>query len=359
MPKLLIIGDPKGTASLSALKKYAPENITVWENDSRHIYTINQICDRINVTANLDKVDGMHFDLVIGNPPYLKNIHLEFLKQSLAISDAVKLIHPSGWTYRSNKKEELEIRQLLKGRLKKITFFNGNSKFEGAHFGQPLVITEAVKHHEGKIEVHYDNTGNTYFIDSIEDLPSGFWEPSQEHLALVDTFRYLVGQQSLSDMLGKYDNKNNLITPRVVGHTERGTLTDMLGEYQSDNNLVTPRVVGNKSNNKSSFVKDDFFTYFYRNTNFDKLDNSKKVFVTQTQTEKTSLKSYLQTKVARFALSIHKVSQDLHIKRYLSMVPMVPLDRQWDDNMVNEYFNLSPEQISYIDNFIPDYYVVE
>ena len=75
---LLIIGDPKGTASLSALKKYAPENITVWENDSRHIYTINQICDRINVTADLDKVDGMHFDVSHRQPTLHRYIHQEY-----------------------------------------------------------------------------------------------------------------------------------------------------------------------------------------------------------------------------------------------------------------------------------------
>jgi len=47
---LLIIGDPKGTHSMSALAKYAPEDIWVWENDSRHIYTIMMICGKINVT---------------------------------------------------------------------------------------------------------------------------------------------------------------------------------------------------------------------------------------------------------------------------------------------------------------------
>ena len=30
----LIIGDPAGTHSLTALRKYEPEDIWVWENDS-------------------------------------------------------------------------------------------------------------------------------------------------------------------------------------------------------------------------------------------------------------------------------------------------------------------------------------
>ena len=78
MTKLLLIGDPRGVHSKIALRKYEPENICVWENDSSHIYTIKQICDRINVTEDLNSLDNMHFSQTIGNPPYKDKLHLEF-----------------------------------------------------------------------------------------------------------------------------------------------------------------------------------------------------------------------------------------------------------------------------------------
>ena len=87
---LLIVGDPKGTHCMTALKKYAPEDICVWENDSRHFYTIKQISDKINLVEELDR--NMKFDLSIGNPPFKGQLHLEFLSLLLDISEEVRLI---------------------------------------------------------------------------------------------------------------------------------------------------------------------------------------------------------------------------------------------------------------------------
>ena len=96
--KLLIIGDPKGTHSLSALRKYRAEDITVWENDSRHIYTIKQIDDRINVVTDLDECKGMKFSVVIGNPPYgnAGRQALQFLNKiaELELSNDIRLVMP-------------------------------------------------------------------------------------------------------------------------------------------------------------------------------------------------------------------------------------------------------------------------
>ena len=101
--KLLIIGDPVGNHSLIALRKYAPENIWVWENDSRHIYTIHQINDRIKVVENLDVLNGtMHFDVVIGNPPYQKGknsiFYVDFINKAADLTKeggVVTLVTPN------------------------------------------------------------------------------------------------------------------------------------------------------------------------------------------------------------------------------------------------------------------------
>ena len=72
----------------------------------------------------------------------------------------------------------------LKNRVKKLSIFVGIAKFPTAQFQAPLVITEAEKHYDGLLEIHYQNSGNKYYIDSLSDFPTGYWEPTEVNLEL-------------------------------------------------------------------------------------------------------------------------------------------------------------------------------
>ena len=331
MTKLLLIGDPRGVHSKIALRKYEPEDICVWENDSSHIYTIKQICDRINVTEDLNSLDNMYFSQTVGNPPYKDKLHLEFLLKCLNISDNVKLIHPSGWLTRTSSSIEVEAKRELKGRVKKLTSFNGFPVFN-AEFQAPLVITEAVKEYNGQIEVHYQNTGNTYYIDSLEDFPSGYWEPTEINIAL-------------KDKIYSEANKSNLLSLRT-------------SDYNSVP-LNLPTVCGHPVTNKvEKLVGDDFYTFFYRNSNIYTSENKRegKFYSLNSEEERENLISYLKTKFARFALALNKSGNWNTVIRYIENIPLPPLDRQWTDELVYQYYGLNQEEINSIDNFIHDYY---
>ena len=276
----------------------------------------------------------MHFTDTIGNPPYLKNIHLEFLLMALNNSDNVSLIHPAGWLYRTTKDIERQVKNALKGRVKKLKFFNGNYVFAPAQFAAPLVITYAAKNHVGPIEVEYDFTGNKYYIDSLDDLPSGYWEPTEKHWDIVNNIKELA------------------ISSNVYQHVAK------LEDRATDCTLKAPEICGDgRAKDKTKTCKDDFWTFFYERSDLYGYKKGSRCFLLNSSEERANMVSYLKTKFARFALSINKVSQHLYIKRYLDCVPMPPLNQQWDDDSVFDYYNISQEDREYINNFIPNFYV--
>jgi len=274
---------------------------------------------------------NVNFDVVIGNPPYLKNIHLDFALRALSVASEVKLVHPAGWLFRNSRKEENAIKEALRGRVKRVSILNGNATFTGAEFGCPLVITEAVSSHRGPIELVYRTNGNRYLLNSLDDMPTGFWEPTEINLKLVTKFKELSATKSLDQLLVKYNE-------------------DI--EYP----LSTPRVCGHQIKKEDKLVSYDFHTLFYRRSKIDVLNTSNKVFRLESQEERESLISYMKTKVARFGLAITKISQDSHISRYLKYIPVPPLNRIWSEEDIYKYYCLTPEEIEGIEQLIPDYY---
>ena len=49
------------------------------------------------------------FDVVIGNTPYLKNTHLDFLEKGTDLAEMVIMIHSSGCLSRRSSKKEKEL----------------------------------------------------------------------------------------------------------------------------------------------------------------------------------------------------------------------------------------------------------
>jgi len=324
----MIYGDPSGLHSLSSIKKgWKPENIWVWEDDPTHFYAIKQISDKINIVEDRHSLN-MDFDLIIGNPPFKGQLHLEFLKDALKRSKNVRLIHPSGWLYRNNTKLESEVKQLLKNRLFKLTLFNGNSTFKGMEFQSPLVITEAAEKSDSFI-LEYGTNGNKYELNNIYDIPSGYWEPTQINY-------------ELRDFIYKEASKSNLYS--------------FFGTHSGGSYLNINEVVGHHSKSSTSFFMNDFYAFFYKNSDMNGSEIREKVVNLNTDQERDYLISYLKTKFARFSLALNKVNSWNVSKRYFEAVPIPPLDREWDDNSVNLYYNLTEEQINSIDSFIPNYY---
>ena len=62
-------------------------------------------------------------------------------------------------------------------------------------------------------------------------------------------------------------------------------------------------------------------------------------FRCDSENEALSLKSYLVCKLPNYMLSIRKISQDIN-EGNCKWIPLPPLDRIWNDQLVNQYYNI-------------------
>lgn len=67
--------------------------------------------------------------------------------------------------------------------------------------------------------------------------------------------------------------------------------------------------------------------------------------------ETQSAISYIQTRLFRFLVLLHKPSQDANRNVY-SFVPFVPFDKIWSDESIYRYFGIEPHEINFIESLI-------
>lgn len=91
----LILGDPDSLHTMNLLAKgVACEDITVWEDSKKGMFLVSRRGCR--VVDDLEDLEGMRFDIVIGNPPYgnAGNQAIQFLNRAGDFSDDIRLVLP-------------------------------------------------------------------------------------------------------------------------------------------------------------------------------------------------------------------------------------------------------------------------
>jgi len=281
--------------------------------------------------------NNVTFTKCVGNPPFTGMIDIKFLTKYYSFSDEISIVHPSTWILDEKNIQSvyLNIKELVKNDLKKITLFNGNGIF-GISLFVPCSITYIIKNNNTKIEV-FDN------IRKIETTYNNINDINKYH-----TPEYL----SLKDKLFTFSNTllNNL------KHTKKDT-----PQYKNIANL--PQIIGDvKFRNKIGLpmdieiLHDNFYALFRKSQNiFSKVPNKHMFFEFDTFNEYENFEKYIKTKFVRFCLSTLKNNSQLD-RGELKNIPWLDFTQEWTDEKLRIKYNISDKEWQFIDSVIPDYY---
>ena len=296
------------------------------------------------------------FDIVLSNPPYceeiltkkgsVKPLYHKFTDKAVSIGDKVLLITPSRWFSGGKGLDKFRTKMLTSNKLKIIRHFNNAEEI----FGNYVEIKGGVSY------FLYDNnyTGLCNFNDNLINL--------NKYDVVVDSAYYSVLEKVL-----KFKNITEIynMNARSSIQTNDKRLTcekpndDYIKCYVSKIkgfinyiNKIHTKNIPNKENWKvytprAATKGGEGFGNIFIGEPGSVASHTYRAFNINNEQEAFSLVSYLQTNFANNLLSLRKISQ--HIKaETCKWIPLVPLDREWNDEKIAAYFKLTAAEIELI-----------
>jgi site-specific DNA-methyltransferase (adenine-specific) len=292
-------------------------------------------------------------DITIGNPPYqemdggakasAKPIYNLFTEKGILISDKVLFVTPSRWFAGGKGLDTFRRMMMSSNKIKIINHFSDASLI----FGKSVDITGGVSYF--LYDKNYD--GDCLLNDSIIDMRKYDIILNPKNYSIIDKVSTI---ESISTIcMGRGDNTFGIQTNDIRIKSER--LDDNhircfvsknkgfekwidINDVKNHINLNTYKVITAESNGEYPRFGNKFI-----GLSTDVCSGSYIWFSVNSLTEAESLISYLNCKIPNYLLSLRKISQ--HIKPdTCRWIPLLPLDRIWDDKKISDYLNLSEEE---------------
>jgi hypothetical protein len=269
------------------------------------------------------------FDIIMGNPPYNQMIDMDFLCKSHDISDVVLYVHPSTWLLDEKGKQRkfTNTKEKVGKDLVSIRLFNGNKIFGIALF-VPCVITYFNKNIKSNNIKCVDDINNTsLFYNNIYEINK--FSNNNEFNSLKNKIK-LAG--SIDNLLN-YKNK-------------------VRGDYY----VNTAQIRGNVlKNSNEKMIQDDFYTIVTKDTVVLRSKEKHMFFSFNSELESINFLEYIKTDFCRFCLSIFKNNSQLD-RGELEIIPWLDFTERWTDEILALEFNLTEDEIKFIEKNIPKYY---
>ena len=287
--------------------------------------------------------NDMKFDLIVGNPPYNGGIYLNFLKKSIndLNPDHVILILPSTFLLdRKKNNTYMEIKEMLKGKLKSAKLFNGNPIF-GIGLFVPCVIIHYDANYNGLCEVDYfgerfqsDIWNITKFGKSWETIVKLFMEKIKNCMDNGDVWNHRLSIEEREEL----SDKHYCQFPSIRGHHDYSDEKTILDDFYT-------LVMSDSENNKGI-------------RNKDARDDNYIVYKFDTEQSRDNFLEYCKTYFVRFCLSLYK-NNGLIGCNNMSLIPWLDFTQEWTDEKLFKRFDIDETTQNYIYTFLPDFYGIK
>lgn len=351
------------------LKWILEEIIYINEYQSKNLFIYLQLFDPENkykmnfnrgdyLKLDIKKIFGVDkFDLICMNPPYQENnsnnnrskpLYNLFIEKALKESDKIITINPSRWMTGGFGLKEFRKKMFKSKNIKYIiqiddaTLVFGNKVeikggisyylFDNDYNDDPIFNNKKTKLDEFDIfvEVEYRNLlkkslSKEEFLSSICKTKSYWMNFNDKELDKSKMDDNIICYVSQNKGLRKFI-KINLLNKDYTGYK-----------------VFTPSASGSSGNlgkfgNKILGLPNEVASNTYM------------TFLTNSESESKSLISYMDTKFCNFFLSLRKKTQNMKPDT-CKWIPMVPFDREWTDELLFEYFDLTEEERNIILNY--------
>lgn len=343
-------------------KHIIEKQIYMGELNKKNCFIIRQILN-INNEFNLNLYEGdtlninlkkifciNKFDIIIGNPPYneilkkvgAKPLYNKFIEYYLDKCNLLSFIIPSRWFSGGKGLDKFRNMMINRTDILYIKHFNNARTI----FGNTVDIKGGVNYF--LIDKNYNGLCNYNGTDvklNIFDIVL-----DNKYYGLVNKF---LDKKKITDIyLGRYfgiesndknlTDNNKLIKCYV---SQQKGFTKYIDKKFIENNYNFYKVI----TARAAFGANSGFGNTFIGSPLEIHTGSYISFQVSNESEAKSLLSYMKCKLPNLLLSVRKSSQDIS-EATCKWIPLVPLDRVWNNDEVYKYFKLSIDEINLIKN---------
>lgn len=344
---------------LPEYKKHSDSNCVLLVEKGPSFNTVSLLVNKLGLNVTLmkhedlleDKIN-MKFDSLVMNPPYKGGLHIDIFNKAFdllkeggsmtSIQPATPFLNTN--TPKPNKKDVL-IRKIIQKHKSLIRMVDGNELFNEEFF-VPLSIITLTKTIDETESVcveyqHLDSVmGGVHKYETFNDV-------------------FMHGNDLVLSIRNKIFNKktislNDKSSKKITTSPYWVTMAAVVG-HPPKNNKINPDfyclVFKQNENNPNSLIVENFSDLPGRSNGRDK-----RGIAVNSLNEANNLIKTMMTKTYRFSLSLSKIGSNLWGGNMLDTVPYLDFSIEWTDEMLNEYFKFSEDEINFINNYIGNWY---